>query len=630
MIPHRTALFVLTLAMALSACGGGSSAPPGPPPAPSSDIIAHAHVASGVPLRVASGRRSVRAAATIATVTVKGAVTPSYAGTVPVSNQQTVKPNADGTFDVNLPFSGLTTGNNAYLVLDLQATATDGSQFSLGQLAALVDVTTTKGQVVEVSAQSTQRFQVYGALLLAQIISTVEARQPDLDVTLQTRIAATGVNPDPTTNLFTPAQLQSLVAALAPAFDRAIKITSDPRTAAVTLAWDWSNTDEENLSASTRIFKSFLIADPTRSFPASGYLAQRAGGPCSASFGSAAATSSVRRTAAAASTSDVCLQAFTFPNGSGGVTISHVYGGAVIAGATSAQPFVSGTLHVASTPAGGITTDNVAVTSSEVDAPIFDTFLAWFPNAVPTQPGHSYGVYNFVSGAPFASSSYATFAVPEFGNIATAGSIGTLPINTFSPLGLPSSAVLFCVLDTDNLVNNVPDGFSTRPCPAVSSLGSARFTVPRVFHDHGSDPTVYGWVLAGGVTSMTENTGGGSGHYDVEMNGQTGSITTQAPGLLMRSVGSAPPTLEIIFVQGAPPQGTTITVTATASSGTQYTGMATITPTQAAQAFSVIGIAIGGNPPSYVPLSQLSISFALPNGTTHASFNIGAMLFTPT
>jgi hypothetical protein len=186
----------------------------------------------------------------IASVIVNGTLYQSTASVAVVTNSQTLIPTANGV-TVSMTFSNVVPANNDWIVFDFIAQASDGSQYDLGDLATMINITANGSNSVNLDTNSTLRFQAIVTALGSAISSYDLENNATLDGAIATYLTGhPQYVPDPNTGLFSPATQQLIANDLLATYGRTVTITTSGGTgssALFSIAYDYTSTDENNL-----------------------------------------------------------------------------------------------------------------------------------------------------------------------------------------------------------------------------------------------------------------------------------------------------------------------------------------------------------------------------------------------
>ncbi|MEO6912648.1 MAG: hypothetical protein ABI182_01330 [Candidatus Baltobacteraceae bacterium] len=528
--------FIAILGFSLSACGGGSSGgansnilPAGPGAAQgSAAIVVSGTIDGSGPYLLANKRRPEalrgrfpRALLSLKNVTVTGTLFPGDAGVEPVRNTVTI-PTPGTVYAATVSFSNVPVHNNQWVILEFVGNATDGSQIALGELAGLVNVTSSPTNSAALTKTTTQTFQAFTELLAQGDLSTFDLdNTPALATTLTTDVAATHVAVDPTTQLFSVGGLTSIVNSLEPLFERDLTISSSPTLGGtLTLMRDWTNAGEVNLANEETAFSglfSFLAAlqnAPTVSF------AWGSNGNCPLGSGNPPNVPPV--VTVKPFEASACL----FANPTGSMTIRNVYGGHIILDVTNnvsgaGAPFDGGHLSVAGEAPGThpvTVPDTLTSSTFTVSDPAAFAFgpAFWggsFGNAqlggfFTTQPNFGTTLQSDTFFTLFSRnfSTLAARVIPKSPPYGATTPHNQIVVDTFNPWAIPSADMALC------------GGIS---CFALSSTGT--LTVTRPFADGGNDLAFFNWKAGGKATHIATASGGG---YSITFSGPGGATLT--------------------------------------------------------------------------------------------------------
>lgn len=614
------------LVLSLAACSGGGGALPSAFPAGggvstashgTGSVIAKATVSGGVSSTSSHYRRisSLRQSngVSISAVEVDGTLYPGYAGSSPVTNQQTLVP-VNGQISIDMTFSNVPAGNNEWMILRLYAIAPDGSKYDLGQLASLVNVSSGQSGSVTLSAASAQTFEVFAGLLAQYVFSSTDLQQPDLATKLARMIAGANQTPDAATQLYTPLELNAIDASIAKAFQRTLSITSDLTSAPIVVVGDYSSAAELALQSNRVAVGLTWCPWPwcasTTSFPMpTMFFGTGVGAPCFWS-GSGSQPVTGPNPRPSPKPDSICTQ-----NVSAG-TVSNVYGGPLLVGGNnSSVPFKGAWVKVPGIAAGQTATAALQGTSTDMQITVKDPVAYAFPNTYGCGPNSSCDYST--QTAPAFLNQFSPWIQPTYNSGGavigtTFAASNTVDVNTWGNAGEPLSALLFCT--NENLDSQC------QPLPAAGGT----LTVQRQYYDSGSNFAYYNYLPGSGVTSVQQGyTSANSPQGMVVVTGgsQTGTFTGNTP-TYMGLVGST----EYLGIDG--PCCGSLEYDNSAATGTGYglstaaTWSVTITDSNGNSYTGTTGTPIANNPViqvnglnKTVQVTKIAITYNVPNGT---------------
>jgi hypothetical protein len=548
--------------------------------------------ASGaLPLFTASARRDAarvrdtvrhRLSVTLGSVAFNATLYPGYAGATPVSTTL-VQNTTSLPSSVNLGFNNVPAGNNEWVTVDVvgyDSAGATGSHYDLGQLAGFASVGSPPA-LASLDVNSTLRFQVALAAMEAGIISTYDLQNTSaLDANIGGFI--TGSSPNPSTGLFTNAQLTSFQNGLYPIFSRTLVLTGSivtPSTASI--VYDYRQPTENAYVANVFASAYALQVEGFAQAPREGESTPLVyGSPFYGAYQSPGAPPHTPPSGQQ-NASPEFVEALEMDASSGSITIQHVYGGDLIVGLAAqptttsfGPPFYGGFIGLGGRPQSDTTNATIPISNTTVDMAFVDP--QWAAFGATRESGvypadDAYG-YNCQGGS-----------CPESEAITVTGTSSTevtVAIDAWNPLGLSSSGLRICT------------GID---CFAVSN--GTQDTSRSPFYDAGTKLSYYNWAPAGGAVT---NVSAGTGLYHVAYSGGTsGYISTSTPAWFFPGM--------VLFVATSAAPGTTFYVTAGCPTGTFQnagtvgtSGIANITMTSI---------------PSTVQCGTTQIGFALPPGS---------------
>lgn len=186
----------------------------------------------------------------IAQVIVYGTLFQSTASATEVTNTQTLTPTANGV-TVSMTFSNVVPANNDWIIFDFVAQASDGSEYDLGDLATLIDITSNGTNVVNLDTNSTLRFQAMISSLGNGISSYDLENNAGLDASLASYLTShPQYVPDANTGLFSATTSQQIANDLQTTYGRTLTLTTSGGTgtsAIYSITYDYTSAAENNL-----------------------------------------------------------------------------------------------------------------------------------------------------------------------------------------------------------------------------------------------------------------------------------------------------------------------------------------------------------------------------------------------
>jgi len=491
------------------------------------------------PYLVANKRRAARSIGhahpllSLKNVTVTGTFFPGDAGNQTVQNSEVIA-TPSGAYSASLSFSNVPVHDNEWIVLEFTGNATDGSQIALGELAGLVNVTSSPKNSATLTEATTQTFQVFEALLQEGDLSTYDL---DHTSTLATSITSDssgwGVSVDPTTHLYSIGGLTTLVNKIEPKFERDITISTSPSTnGAITLMRNWSNASEVNLALDFYYFDYYYPLFVTLNAQNSPTVAAAWGSDSNCGLASQKDQNVPPTGAATALTAEACV----FGNLKGSLTLSNVYGGNLLLGATSnyngnGTSFTGGHLAVSGEAPGAksyaVTMGATATTIAMNDPAGFAFGPGFFGvNSLVSENG---GFFNVQPSYGAALQSNTVFSLVEPDNVdiparviaksAPYGSVSPhnqVEFDTFNAYDVPAADMGVC------------GGIS---CFTEASTGTQ--TIVRPFVDAGTKLSYFNYKKGGTITAVAQGSGGynltfsGAGHGTLETTTATALFPNQ-------------------------------------------------------------------------------------------------------
>lgn len=459
------------------------------------------------------GSRLHPLAFTFSHILVQGTFYPGDAGNNPVTNSITIPVPPSGVYTASVPFSNVPVHNNEWGLLQFIGVAADNSQIAIGELAGIVNVTSSSTNSATLTDTTTRTFQIFSDLLQDGFLSTFDLDgSATLASTLTTKIGAAPF--DPTTHLFTASEQSTLINSIAPSFERNVTITASPATnGSYIILRDYTNANELELASNTASFFSTfpMLAQPA---PVGNVIgAGESGGffilpaqhipptnPLPVPFQVSAAV----------------------VGGLGATTVRNVYGGHLLIGATSnayvlaapsLPPFTGGFTTSAGHAPGAF---SVTVPTASTQLSIAVTDLAGFAFGAPffaTQPpflGTFFLQINF-GNAPLSATSFVapTVVFPLRVIVPTPynASSNKIAVDTFNPWDIAST--------NEQLCGGINCYVFTAPQPLA---------IARPFADAGNKLSFFNWKASGTATAISQNPSGG---YNVSISGPgTATLTS--------------------------------------------------------------------------------------------------------
>jgi hypothetical protein len=526
----KSSFALAAVCVLLAGCGGARGVLPNTmAPAESSSgarlVLSGTMSAGSGPMLLAHVRRmamiSRHPLATFNHILVQGTLFPGDAAAKPITNSISI-PVPSGAFSASVPFSNVPIHSNEWGMLQFIGVAADGSQIALGELAGLINVTSASTNSATLTETTSQTFQVFVALLNNGVLSTNDLdTSTTLNSTLATKIAATGLVPDPTTHAFTTGQLLTLYNTIAPSFERNVTITASPATnGSYVLLRDYTNASELDLVNNvTQFFTTFtLAAQPPK-------VGTALGGSV-LSCGDFEASLPIHSPSTNPVPVPIQVSSCVLP-GIGAETARNVYGGHLLIGATNNQfslfapatpPFNGGFTAFAGHAPG---TFSVSVTTAAKQQLI----------AVTDPAGFAFGAAFYANQPPFFS---AFSLVQNFGNAplsaTTFSSSALQPFRVAVPTPYSSTSNKLTV-DTFSLWDVATT--NTQICGGLSCFALSAtqpLVIQRAFADAGTKLTFFNWKTSGTATAITQVSGGG---YKITVSGPgTATITTTVASAL--------------------------------------------------------------------------------------------------
>lgn len=617
---------LLALSM-LAACGGGggaTSALPSAGGAPAAAIIhggtvvASATVSGGLPLAKSALRKmtSLRNTLgyTIANVEVDGTLYEGIAGGGTISNKQTFVPSG-GAVAINMTFSNVPAGNNSWMVLQLYGVAADGSKFDLGELASVVNVTAGQASNVNLGLASTQRFEVFNALLNSANLSSTDLQNANLDSTLGAQIAAAGMNLDPATQLYPPLELNKAFTVIAPQYARSITITPDSNLQNLYIMPDYTSVAESNLQQNVGS-TNFYVPTTAATYPVIT--------PC---YNSTVPPNIGPGVAPSPKPGATCENSYSV-NGGAPVTINNVYGGPLLIGGTvdsGTAPFTGGWKSIAGTPAGTVATATLTLAPTNQTIAVSDSAAWAMPNyygcAGTSQCYYVKGDPNYFNPFNYGGLDNNQTSVADPANFSATSNIVTA--NAFGYADEPASGLLFCSRNQNSGLE------PTDPCTALSTIGSSTINIHREFADSGENFSYFNWQPSAGIAASQGYASCTPQGMVIVTNGQpSGTITSTTPTYFGQTGSTS--TIEINGSQRY--NGTSLYADNACAgptydgSGTPVTWTATVTDTNNTVYTGSVTQDIGSN---YIYISMPSITKTIAAKSVAISYSIASGVTVP-
>ncbi len=188
----------------------------------------------------------------IAQVIVKGTLFQGTASATVVTNSQTLTPTNNGV-TVSMTFSNVVPANNDWIIFDFTAQAADGSQYDLGVLATMIDITSNGTNTVNLDVNSTLRFQAILTSLGQGISSYDLENNAGLDAAIGSYLTShPQYVPDPNTGFFSQSTAQLIANDLLTMYGRTVTLSTlngAVNTALYSITYDYTSPDENNLIA---------------------------------------------------------------------------------------------------------------------------------------------------------------------------------------------------------------------------------------------------------------------------------------------------------------------------------------------------------------------------------------------
>ncbi len=462
-----------------------------------------------------------------------GTLFQSTASATEVTNTQTLTPTSNGV-SVSMTFSNVVPANNDWILFDFVAQASDGSQYDLGDLATLIDITSSGTNLVNLDTNSTLRFQAMITSLGNGISSYDLENNAALDSSLASYLTShPQYTPDPNTGLFSATTAQSIANDLQTTYGRTLTLTTSGGTgssAIYSITYDYTSTAENNLDlnacpfdfssgCANGIFHGssnavsgnlaagvstpyFIYGVPLGSGSACGNQVVSANPGATANAQCASAESPIHTPGSGASTAYPVVVSAALINGGGNSSITvPVYGGGIIVGAHDRAvinnlvtlPMHGGTVTIAGLPPGA-SSQNIAQTSTALTVSAVDP---------QTQALDASGAQWDTSGLFGGSDGYGSFFLSN-------DTLGVLGFGTTVPTG---GYTAYPTTPAPTFPAIYPQGYSV----AVSlspETGSITYGVPEVYAGYtyslaaepagsGTWSTVAGPVSASGTQFNT-------------------------------------------------------------------------------------------------------------------------------
>lgn len=510
---------------------------------------------------------------TITQLEIKGYIYPSYASPQYVYNDVKVNAPKGKVASASIPFSNVPVGNNEWAILYLYGVAADGSDYYLGALATMLNVSATTSAAIA-SNDSTLVWQAEMAMIVGGQFSASDLKSlSTLSKTVTNEIAAQHLKPRKTTGLFSAQQLYQFVETWMPAWRRQLVITPDNGAWYVTLANDVTDPSDNVLyynSAFTPMTNSGAIED-LRPF----------GAPCSAypPYGTPSKSPKLIVTS--------CANYWYGPATAGGGSLAlNVYGGPMYVGQVNyTSPYTASLQKVSNLAAGSKTNLSLgALQPAQRNLAVNDP-QDWAFQSFPELTQQV---------SPEASLRVSPAAWEFFDWYAPAGwsqSSPDLGIVAWNPWKLPLAALQICSWQNT--------------CQAANSNSVLAIHPP--FQDWGSNLAYYGWTVSNGGSSIAAASGCG---YRVTYAGTAFTISSNTATWLQPDQH-----LQFYFNTSGgcnvPPANTRITVVATGSDGNTYTNYGTYSGPSYQYADLYMNAVTRDT-----PITSMSITFSGLTGTT--------------
>jgi hypothetical protein len=495
-------------------------------------------------------------------ITVDATIYPSYAGSVPVTGTTTILPPSGSTYTASVSLSNVAAGNNEWIIMTFTGNATDGSQYALGELVGIVNVSGSSASSATLTTTTTQTAQILLTMVASGYLSTYDlTNTTGLASAIATGITNSHVAADPSTGLFDSGGVRTIVNALAPAYARTLVVSGNPEIAGnVTIVRDYTSTPELNTQSNLEIFALLIqqslglgIATADSFLNTLGGIA---GGPGCGSF----TLGVTQHTPPSGILIPIAVSACIIPFSETATTIKGVYGGAIILGVTTnpyvfsapATTFKGGTLKVAGRAAGSasetVTTASTALSVVMTDPAGYAFGVASSPfQVIPSFGTTAYSNTTFEPPAGIGGDiSRLTVPVPY------SATSHTLTVDTFNPYALPTSDLALC------------GGFVL---PGCFQLNAAQPFVPkRPFTDDGLHLSYFNWKASGGhATAVAADPTYGAYKVTMSTAGAATLTSTTATALVPR---------QVIVISNSLAAGLRWTLTAKDSLGNTYVGSA--------------------------------------------------------
>lgn len=510
---------------------------------------------------------------------VNGTVYPTDAAPYQIKNSVTMPYPTNGTFSASLAFSNVPVHRNELVILDFNGVAKDGSMVDIGDLMGLINVPSVSGKTPLLTENTSLTAEVFMLLLNNGEIGTWDLdNTPNLGTEIHNAVAPLNITPDSRTWLYNGAQMRRIFDAIGLRWARTLNVNAGtPGT--LILLQDYTN-NEELYMQTNRAFVGSLGGEaiPKISRVLGG------NGSCGGVFVNIPAHSPPRLPIVP-SFINVCALANT-----GQTTLSNVYGGHVLLGATdnlyqfqqNAPPYTGGFVSLAGEAPG---TKNVTV---------------------PTAPAQKTITTNDPAGFAFATG-FATLQVPLF-TVGPAFGTGPLGATSFSgPFGeFSRSSPATNYSSTNNTVTvetfnpfNIPASH-LHVCGGISCVPmnfTGTFKVVRPFGDPGTNLTYFNWSVGGTATAIAQGTNG----YDITTSGAgNATLKTTTPSAFLPS--------EIVLFEDNITGNIPWTISATDNNGKTYTNGAIINFRGAVTMYSV---------PRIIRTKSITVTFNAPAAATY-------------
>ena len=505
-------------------------------------------------------------------IEIDGQLWPSYAGPIQLTNVTTIPAPSGPIVSASTKFSNDPAGNNQFVLYTMYGIAADGTKNSLGNLAAIVNNSTTTPHTVTATVATTLAFQGEMAMIQAgQFTAHDLETTPNLSTQTANEFTTLSLKPDPTTGLYSDTSLHTLIVDWTPAWRRELKISPNANDTYVTITNDASNTAENTLYLNEGSFLAF------NDF----YYLRPYGSPCGSSI--PAHLPGVKPVVRGTACANYWYGPPNFPPS------IYVYGGPLlIAQADYNAPYTASLSKLAGQNPGSQSLGLPALSPADQQFTVNDP-QDW-----------AYGNYpqvtrNQLDGSPPISPNAGNWfaAYPQSGWSVSKNHIHVLKWN---PWNLPVSDFEYCSFNNQ--------------CVAATSTSSV-LNIDPPFTDWGNNLSYYNWTGNSGTTIAQDPTGGctSTRGYHLGLSGNAFSITshrstwfTPYMTIVFASPGSSGCTVD--------PNQMTAQVTAIGTDGHTYTGTAT-NYNGTGNSFGLCMCSVTRN----TPIKSITISGTVPSGT---------------